>query len=111
MLTEQYLVIGLLVVVGAFLVRRSVTAAHAWRFHGQMMVTCPETRNCAEVKVATLRLAISELLNVGQIKLSRCSRWPDRRDCSQDCIRQLETNPCSHRARNSPRDHRSPAAR
>ncbi len=64
-----------------------------------MIVTCPETQHSAAVKVATLRLAISELLNVGQIKLSRCSRWPDRRYCSQDCIGQLENNASDHRAR------------
>jgi len=100
MATEQYLVIALLAIAAAFLIRRLEVAAHAWRYPVLMLVTCPETRKPAAVRVATFRAAISEFLNRGDTKLSACSRWPERRDCDQDCVCQIERDPADHRVWN-----------
>jgi hypothetical protein len=100
MATEQYLVIALLVIAAAFLIRRLVAAGRAWRYHGLMLVTCPETRKPAAVRVATFRAALGEFLNTGQRRLSACSRWPQRRDCDQDCVCQIERDPKHHRVWN-----------
>jgi hypothetical protein len=100
MTTEQYLLIALLAIAGVFLLRRLANATHAWRYHGLMLVTCPETRKPAAVKIAGLRAALSEFLNRGQLELNACSRWPERRDCDQDCVCQIERDPEDHRVWN-----------
>jgi hypothetical protein len=100
MATEQYLGIALLVIAAAFLIRRLVAAGHTWRYHGLMLVTCPETRKPAAVRVATFRSALGEFLHTGQNRLSQCSRWPQRRDCAQDCVCQIERDPKDHRVWN-----------
>jgi hypothetical protein len=98
---EYYFFIALLVIAAAFLIRWVQAAAHAWRYHGLMLVTCPETRKPAAVRAATFRAALSEFLNnKGQIRLSACSRWPERRNCSQDCVCQIEQDPKDHRVWN-----------
>ena len=97
MVTEEYLVVALIVIAMAFLVRRLAAASHAWRYHGLMVVRCPETRQPAAVHVGIFRAALSEFFNKGEVRLSSCSRWPERRDCDQDCVCQIERDPKDHR--------------
>jgi hypothetical protein len=100
MLTEQYLVIALAAIVAAFVVRRLIVALRAWRFHGQMLVTCPESQSAVSVRVATFRAAAGEFVNRPHLELSDCSRWPEMAGCGQDCVRQIEENPGEHRVWN-----------
>jgi len=93
MTTEQYLVIALLVMGAAFLIRRLLAAASAWKYCGLMLVTCPETHKPAAVKVRTFHAALREFVNHGYIELCSCSRWPERRDCDQGCVREIEKSP------------------
>jgi len=100
MATEQYLVIALLVIAAAFLTRRLLAATHAWKFHGLMLVTCPEDHKPAAVKVATARAAVQEFANRGHLELSDCSRFHGKPTCDQDCLREVEENPDEHRVWN-----------
>jgi hypothetical protein len=97
MTTEQYLVIALLAITAAFLIRRIVAAVSAWKYHGLMLVTCPETRRPAAVRVGIARAALREFVNRGHIELCSCSRWPERGDCDQDCLPEIEKAPEDHR--------------
>lgn len=100
MLTEQYLLVGLAAIVVAFVIRRLIMTSRAWKFHGQMLVTCPETQKPAAVHVATFHAAVGEFLNRSHLELNECSRWPEREDCDQDCLCQVEQNPEEHRVWN-----------
>lgn len=60
MITEQYLLIALSVIGAAFLIRQLVIAAYTWRYHGLMLVTCPETHKPATVRVGIFRAALRE---------------------------------------------------
>lgn len=100
MATEQYLVIALLVIAAAFLTRRLVAAAYAWKYHGMMLVTCPENHKPAAVKVATARAALHEFIKRGHLELGDCSRFHGRPDCDQDCLREIEDSPAEHRVWN-----------
>jgi len=97
MASEQYLLIALLVIAAAFLLRRLRVAASAWKYHGLMLVRCPENNKPAAVKVGTFRAALRGSVNHGQLELCSCSRWPEHRDCDQDCVRELEYAPADHR--------------
>ncbi len=72
-------------------------ALQAWplyqRFRGPRVVTCPETGRAAGVEVAARRVAATALRLHPEIRLESCSRWPERRDCGQDCLRQIEAAP------------------
>jgi hypothetical protein len=98
MANEVYLLIALLAIGIVFLfVRFEAAARQMFKYRGSMLVTCPETRKAAAVKIATPLAGLKAFFGKQQLKLSDCSRWPERADCGQDCICQVEGDPESHR--------------
>ena len=49
-------------------------------------VNCPETHAPVSVRFNALRAAWSGLNGPPNLRLSNCTRWPDRADCGQECI-------------------------
>ncbi|MGA8220753.1 MAG: hypothetical protein WB780_03800 [Candidatus Acidiferrales bacterium] len=96
MVTEAYLFIALLAVAIVYTTRR---AWASFKFHGKMLVTCPETHQPAAVKVNILRAALMAIAGRNKLALCDCSRWPERADCDQACLEQVETDPMNHRVR------------
>lgn len=58
------------------------------RFRGDRVVTCPENDKPAGVEVDALQAALSRGL-----RLKECSRWPERQNCGQECLKQIEAAP------------------
>lgn len=66
----------------------------AWRrFHGSRLVTCPETQHPAAVEVNARHLVLTALVGRPVLRLKSCSRWPEKQDCGQACIAQIEEAP------------------
>lgn len=63
------------------------------RFRGTRIITCPETRQPAAVKVDLGHVAETASLGTPHLRLSDCSRWPEREDCGQECLGQIEVAP------------------
>jgi hypothetical protein len=59
-----------------------------WR--GARLITCPENQRPAGVQVDALRAAVQ---GSSGLRLNDCSRWPDKKDCGQECLRQIENSP------------------
>ena len=78
---------GVLVGAGYFAVRAYV------RYRGEMLVSCPETGKPAAVRVAAGRAARTAVVGRNGIRLHECTRWPERRDCGQECLSQIEGRP------------------
>lgn len=47
------------------------------------------------VDVAAGEAALGAFLNEPALRLEDCSRWPEWRNCGQDCLQQIEANPQS----------------
>jgi hypothetical protein len=62
---------------------------------GPRLVTCPETKQPALVTVAARANRIEGFSVLDRLRIRECSRWPFRRDCGQDCLRQIETRPAN----------------
>ena len=75
----------------AYRVYRGIRVYLAYR--GARIVTCPETQIAEVVEVAASSMALQAMVDEPCMRLSKCSRWPMRRDCGQDCSRQLEARP------------------
>jgi hypothetical protein len=56
------------------------------RYRGKRLITCPETFEPAAVEVDALRAFTG-------LTLKTCTRWPEKRDCAQLCLRQVEKAP------------------
>lgn len=63
------------------------------KYRGERLVICPETKKPAAVEVAAGRHAVDALIDHGHLRLKDCSRWPERKDCGQDCLAQVEASP------------------
>ena len=95
MVTGIYLLVALLalfvVVYGAFRLSRGVRAY--LKFRGKRLVTCPETQRPAAVEVDSKHTALEAVVGEPHLRLSECSRWPERQDCGQQCLKQIELAP------------------
>ncbi len=86
--------IGVVVVVVGVLLFRFVPVVRAYfTYRGKRLITCPETHKTAAVEVAAGQAAAGALLGDPTLRLRQCSRWPERQDCGQECLRQVEADP------------------
>jgi hypothetical protein len=58
------------------------------RYRNEMVVTCPETQRAVGVAVDVKRAAIT-----GSVRLTDCTRWPEKQECGQECLAELEASP------------------
>jgi hypothetical protein len=90
----KYILLVLGVLVAGYALFRLVVAFRAWlRFRGQRLVTCPETKQPAAVRVAAGPVAVEATVRKPHLRLSECSRWPERQGCGQDCLSQVQADP------------------
>lgn len=92
MSTALYLLIALVVAGGVYLLGRTVLRT-LWKFRGTMVVTCPETQSSAAVEVDARHAALTGVLGEADVRLRECTRWPQRQDCGQECLKQIEVAP------------------
>ncbi len=94
MKASSYFFLALLALAAAYLIFRVVAASRLYlKFRGKRLVTCPETKKPAAVEVAAGRVAVETFVGWWHLRLSDCSRWPERRNCGQDCLSQIEVAP------------------
>jgi len=94
MSAEKYLLYCLAALVVLYVGLRLVEALRVYlRYRGQRVVKCPETQRPAGVRVAAWQAAERFFTGNPQIRLSECSRWPERAGCGQDCLSQVEADP------------------
>lgn len=85
---------AVLVVVLAGLAIGSVVVFRAWRaWRERRLITCPENERPAAVRVDAARAVAGSLTGRAELRLSECSRWPEKQGCGQECLRQIERGP------------------
>ena len=62
-------------------------------YRGSHVVTCPETKRPAIVKVDSLHASLTTMARLPDIRLKDCSRWPIRQQCGQECLMELDVAP------------------
>src|SRR5271154_5919039 len=63
------------------------------KFRGKRLVSCPETHRPAAVRIGAGKAAFKAAVGNEQLRLSECSRWPEREGCGQDCLAQIQEAP------------------
>ena len=90
------IIIAVLVIgAGLFLVRAVPALRAYFNSRGKRLVTCPETRRPEAVDVAAGEAALGVFFNEPTLRLKECSRWPERQDCGQECLQQVEVDPAN----------------
>lgn len=90
-MSVQTLLIALVAVALVYFVARRYAGAW-WKFRGQRVITCPENIQPAGVLVDAKHAADTSF-GTPDLRLSACSRWPERAGCGQECLRQIEASP------------------
>ena len=83
-------VVGPIAALGTLYVVIPVATDAYRRFRGAKPVTCPDTGLPAEIRLDTNHAAISSAFGPADLKVTRCSRWPERHYCDQACVKQVE---------------------
>jgi len=91
MLNLPTVIIAVAIVLAGFAVWRMAGAW--WKYRGKRAITCPENQAAAGVTLDASHAAATALRGHVELRLSQCSRWPERQDCGQDCLRQIEGAP------------------
>lgn len=66
----------------------------AWlKYCGKRIVTCPEHQKPAGVIVDWGHAAATAWRGNPDLRLSGCTRWPQRASCSQTCLSQIHSSP------------------
>jgi hypothetical protein len=84
-------VIAVIALTVGYLAFRSLRAY--FKLRGKRLVTCPETEHPAAVDLDALHLAKDAVFGTPQLRLSECTRWPERQGCGQECLKEIETAP------------------
>jgi hypothetical protein len=63
-----------------------------WREQGARAIVCPENSRPAGVRVDARHAALTALGGKTELRLSSCSRWPERAGCGQQCLSQIENS-------------------
>lgn len=56
------------------------------RFRNRKVITCPETRAPAEVKLDAGRAAVTSAFRKPLLRVADCSLWPGKKGCAEDCV-------------------------
>jgi hypothetical protein len=89
---ELYLIIILLALAGLYFLVPRVAGSYL-KFRGKRVITCPETRRPAAVDMDVKRVVLTAVLGEPHLRLKDCSRWPEKKDCGQECLLQVELSP------------------
>jgi hypothetical protein len=78
----------------------SLMALVAWRvskayfrLRGTRVVTCPGTEQPAAIEVDMRSAALTASIGKPVFHLTACSHWPERHECGQECLRQVDAAP------------------
>ena len=63
------------------------------KYRGNRVVTCPETKKPVSVRVDPRLAASTAVKGETHLRLQSCTRWPERENCEQECLSQIEASP------------------
>lgn len=88
MILPVYMLFVLGVAVAAFVV---LTVYH--RRPKKQAIVCPETLQSEVVEIDRAHALYTLLRDKKEVRLKSCTRWPDRAECDQDCVVQIDAGP------------------
>lgn len=81
--------------VGLFVFRAIPGFRAYFQYRGKRLIICPESHTAEAVKVSAGEAAAGAFLTEPTLRLKECSRWPERQNCGQECLQQIEADPAN----------------
>ena len=85
----------IVLVAGAVTFGLTVALRTYVKYRGKRLITCPETHRAAAIHVNVQQAARKAVFGKSYIRLDQCSRWPERQNCGQECLSQVNADPAS----------------
>jgi hypothetical protein len=86
-------IIVIATVVSAAALAAGTLAFLYFKIRGTRVVTCPETGKRVAVELDARRAAMSAIIGETHFRLHDCTRWPERRNCGQECLAEIADAP------------------
>jgi hypothetical protein len=86
-------ILGSVVLLGLLVILGRAFGRVYLKFRGDRVITCPENQQAAGVRVDAGHAGWSAMQGNLDLRLDSCSRWPEHKDCGQQCLRQIEASP------------------
>ena len=86
------LILGIALVLSLFFTAFLFARAYV-KARGPRAIVCPETTSPEIVEVDARSAAWTSLAEDPAYRLVSCSRWPERQECGQECLAQIESAP------------------
>jgi hypothetical protein len=96
-----WIVLVTVAAVGIYVLYRLYGSARTYfKFQGKRLVTCPETHKTVAVELDAKEAAHEAFTQKPRMQLSECTRWPERKDCGQECLTEIAMSPSDCLVRN-----------
>lgn len=96
-----WIVLVTVAAVGIYVLYRLYGSARTYfTFRGKRLVTCPETHKTVAVELDAKEAASEAFKQKPRMQLSECTRWPERKDCGQECLNEIAMSPSDCLVRN-----------
>jgi hypothetical protein len=92
-LTNLILAAIIVLMIGAIVFGLAKVARIYQRYRGERVITCPENHQPAAVHVNALKAARQAFLGRNDVRLDQCSRWPEKQNCGQECLKEVNADP------------------
>ncbi len=89
--TTTYFALQVLLLLGvSYVLFRAIVGGRTYfMLRGKRLVTCPETNRPAAVELDAKLAAVTSVFGMPKLRIGQCSRWPERRNCGQCCLKQI----------------------
>ena len=89
--TLALLVLSLTIFAASLVVLMAARGVRAFlRARGKRLVTCPESHYVAAVELDAQNASLQAFRGGDPLCLKECSRWPEMKDCGQECLTEVE---------------------
>jgi hypothetical protein len=87
-MTSALMLVALIVLFGLLFVVVPVIFDAYNRYREGKLITCPETRDPAEVALKTRQAAFGAAFGKPSLLVGRCSLWPKKQGCGEKCVKE-----------------------
>lgn len=89
-MNDALTIIMMVSVLGVLYVAFPVAVTTYRRLRGARTVTCPATHAAAEIELDAAEAALTAATGQPDLHVRRCSHWPERERCGQECLAQVD---------------------
>lgn len=97
-MTTPLITILAIIAVGILSVLAPIAVDTYRRYRHRKVVVCPENHKLAEVELKAGRAGFMSALGKSKLAVKWCSRWPRKKVCAEECVKENWSAPVADKA-------------